>query len=116
MTKSERLKFIALKTDDGRITGKISFYCRAFHVTRQAFYDYLERKSKAWKYKPLVEEMMKTHNEDMCNDTYGRRRMYIALQLKREAGEISVHIPSEHPRSRNKLPIMSKMFKIRNIS
>ncbi|MBO5163800.1 MAG: IS3 family transposase, partial [Ruminococcus sp.] len=39
--------------------------------------------------------MMKIHNEDTCNDTYGRERMYIALKLKSEAGEISVHIPSE---------------------
>ena len=39
--------------------------------------------------------MMKIHNEDKWNDTYGRGRMYIALQLKRQVGEISVHIPSE---------------------
>ena len=39
--------------------------------------------------------MMKIHNEDKWNDTYGRERMYIALKLKSQAGEISVHIPSE---------------------
>ena len=39
--------------------------------------------------------MMKIHNEDKYNDTYGRKRMYIALQLKKQAGEITVQIPSE---------------------
>ena len=39
--------------------------------------------------------MTKIHNEDKCNDTYGRERMYIALKLKSQAGEISVHIQSE---------------------
>ena len=39
--------------------------------------------------------MMKIHNEDKWNDTYGRERMYIALKLKSQAGEISVPIPSE---------------------
>ena len=89
------MKFIAIKTEDGRITGKISFYCRALDVTRQAFYDYLYRKNMPWKYEPLAEEMMKIHNEDKCNDTYGRERMYLALLLKKEAGEIAVYISSE---------------------
>ena len=35
--KNERLMFIAIKTDDGRIKGKISFYCKVLHVSRQAF-------------------------------------------------------------------------------
>lgn len=64
-------------------------------MTRQAFYDYLDRKGKPWKYEPLVEEMMKIHNEDTYNDTYGRERMYIALKMKSQAGKISIHIPSE---------------------
>lgn len=65
------------------------------NVTRQAFYDYLERKGKPWKYESLAEEMMKIHNEDKYNDTYGRKRMYMALKLKSQAGETEVHIPSE---------------------
>jgi len=64
-------------------------------VTRQAFYDYLDRKNKPWKYEPLAEEMMKIHDEDKCNDTYGRERMYLALMLKKETGEIAIDIPSE---------------------
>ena len=36
------MKFIALKTEDGKIKGKIAFYCRALKVTRQGFYDYLK--------------------------------------------------------------------------
>ena len=84
-----------MKTDDGRNTGKISFYCRALEVTRTAFYDYLDRKDKPWKYAPLAEEMMKIHNEDKCNDCYGRERMYMALMQKKEAREISIEIPCE---------------------
>ena len=30
--------FLALKTEDGRMTGKISFYCRMLGVSRQGFY------------------------------------------------------------------------------
>ncbi|WP_288535962.1 hypothetical protein [uncultured Ruminococcus sp.] len=41
--------YIAIRTDDGRNTGKISFYCNTLQVSRQAFYDYLERKGKPWK-------------------------------------------------------------------
>ena len=60
----------------------ISFYCKALEVSRQAFYDYLDRKDKPWKYQALVEEMMKIHNEDEYNDTYGRNRMYMALKMQ----------------------------------
>jgi transposase InsO family protein len=84
-----------LKTDDGNIKGKISFYCRVLDVSRQAFYDYLEGKNKPWKYKSLADEMMKIHNEDKYNDCYGRKRMYMALLQKKEAGEIDIDIPSE---------------------
>lgn len=84
-----------MKTNDGRNTGKISFYCRALEVTRTAFYDYLDRKDKPWKYELLAEEMMKIHNEDKYNDCYGRERMYMALMQKKEAGEIRIDIPCE---------------------
>lgn len=84
-----------MRTDDGRNTGNISFYCRALKVSRQAFYDYLARKNKPWKYESLAKEMMKIHNEDKYNDAYGRERMYLALQLKKKMGKISIDIPSE---------------------
>ncbi len=84
-----------MRTDDGRNTGNISFYCRALKVSRQAFYDYLARKNKPWKYESLAKEMMKIHNEDKYNDAYGRERMYLALQLKKKMGKISINIPSE---------------------
>ena len=80
--KEERLKFIALKTSDGINNGRIRLYCKALEVSRQAFYDYLDRKDRPWKYQPLVEEMLKIHNEDEYNDTYGRNRMYMALKMK----------------------------------
>lgn len=68
-------------------------------VSREAFYDYLEHKDKPWKYKSLAEEMIKIHNgdghEDKCNDSYGRRRMYMALLFKKATGEISIDIPCE---------------------
>ena len=84
-----------MKTDDGRNKGKISFCCRALEVSRQAFYDYIERKDNPWKYKALVDEMLKIHSEDEYNDCYGRERMYMALKQKQEAGYISIDIPCE---------------------
>lgn len=39
--------------------------------------------------------MMKIHNDDKYNDTYGRQRMYMALLLKKRAGEIAIDIPCE---------------------
>ena len=64
-------------------------------MTRQAFYDYLDRKNNPWKYQPLADEMMKIHNENKYNDTYGRKRMYMALKMKKELGEITIDIPCE---------------------
>ncbi len=49
--------------------GKLTFYCRMLHVSRQAFYKYLQR-----------------------NDTYGRSRMRDALLQKKPK---DVDIPSE---------------------
>ena len=39
--------------------------------------------------------MLKIKGEDKCNDCYGRQRMYLALKLKKQAGEINIHVPSE---------------------
>ena len=74
--------FIAMKTEDGTIKGKISFYCKSLGVSRQAFHNYLKSKDKPWKYQPLAEAMLSICAEDECNDTYGRVRMHQALQLK----------------------------------
>ena len=49
--------FLALKTEDGRITGKISFYCRMLGISRQGFYKYLANKDRPWKYQDLAERM-----------------------------------------------------------
>ena len=49
--------FLALKTEDGRITGKISFYCRMLGVSRQGFYKYLANKDRPWKYQDLADAM-----------------------------------------------------------
>jgi len=84
--------FIAIKTEDGTIRGKISFYCRVLHVSRQAFNKYLKTKDAPWKYQALADAMLDICKEDDCNDTYGRIRMYQALQFKQPEG---VHIPGE---------------------
>ncbi len=86
------MKFIALKTDDGRLTGHISFFCRVLEVTRQGFYEYLKNRNKPWKYENLAAEMMEILKEDECNDTYGRERMYYALKNRNST---NVNIPSE---------------------
>lgn len=71
--------------------GKISFYCEALKVSRQAFYDYLANKNKPWKYEHLAQLINNILAEDECNDTYGRGRMHAALKLKYPDEEI----PSE---------------------
>ena len=86
------MKFIAIKTEDGTIKGKLAFYCRTLHVSRQGFYKYLSIKDRPWKYQPLADAMLEIHDEDTCNDTYGRVRMFQALTLKRPDG---IPIPSE---------------------
>lgn len=86
------MKFIAIKTDDGRIKGEISFFCRMLNVSREGFRKYLMNRDKPWKYEALAEEMRKINSEDECNDTYGRIRMYQALKLKNPEG---IHVPSE---------------------
>lgn len=84
--------FIALKTEDGVIKGKISFYCRMLKVTRQGFYKYLAGKDRPWKYQDLADAMRAIAAEDECNDAYGRIRMYQALLLKQPEG---LRIPGE---------------------
>lgn len=69
-------------------------YCRLLNISRQAFYDYLERKDQVWKYQYIADEMLLILEEDQCNDTYGRYRMYQALKLRHE-GNPDFYIPSE---------------------
>jgi len=87
------LKFIALKTDDGKIKGKISFYCKALGVSRQSFYDYLNNKDKPWKYELLAAMMLDIFDEDEYNTAYGGKRMREALELKKENKHIDIEIP-----------------------
>ncbi len=86
------MRFIAKKTDGGKNKRKISLYCGALDVSRQGYYRYLSRRDRPWKYQRLSEVMRAIHDEDICNDTYGRKRMHQALLLKRPEG---VEIPSE---------------------
>ena len=86
------MMFLAIKTEDGVIKGKISFYCRMLKVTRQGFYKYLADKDRPWKYQDLADAMRVIASEDECNDTYGRIRMYQALLLKKPEG---IRIPGE---------------------
>ena len=86
------MMFIALKTEDGTIKGKLSFYCRVLDVTRQGFYQYLTNRDHPWKYRELADAMQEIVSEDASNDTYGRLRMYQALVLKQPEG---IRIPKE---------------------
>ena len=74
------MKFIAIKTDDGTINGKMAFYCRMLHVSRQGFYKYLSVKDRPWKYQTLADTMLEIHAEDVCNDTYGHYAGDMALK------------------------------------
>ncbi len=86
------MMFLAIKTEDGVIKGKISFCCRMLKVTRQGFYKYLAGKDRPWKYQNLADSMRAIASEDECNDTYGRIRMDQALLLKQPEG---IRIPGE---------------------
>ena len=86
------MMFLAIKTGDGVIKGKISFCCRMLKVTRQGFYKYPANKDRPWKYRQLADAMRTVVSEDECNDTYGRIRMYQALLLKQPEG---VRIPDK---------------------
>ena len=86
------MKLIAIKTEDGAVKGKLSFYCRVLRVTRQGFYQYLTNKDRPWKYQALANAMREIVSEDEYNDTYGRMRMHQALMLKQPEG---IHIPGE---------------------
>ena len=90
------MKFIAQKLSGGKNQRKLSLYCRMLQVSRQGFYDYLQRRNRPWKYGPLAEEMRRILSEDKENDTYGRKRMYEALRLRNPEGAAgSLPIPSE---------------------
>lgn len=51
------MKFIAVKTEDGKRKGKISFCCKMLGVSRQGFYRYLVSRNRPWKYQRLAEIM-----------------------------------------------------------
>ncbi len=89
------MKFIALKTANGRIRGKIAFCCKTLDVSRQGFYEYLKNKDKPWKYENLAAKMIEIREEDECNDTYGRVRMREALLLKKGTEKLDIEIPEE---------------------
>jgi len=40
------MKFIALKTEDGVVKGKLTLYCRTLEVSRQGFYKYLANQDR----------------------------------------------------------------------
>ena len=85
------MRFIDIKTDGGKIKGKISLYCRVLGVSRQGFYWFLQHRDNPWKYEDIAEKMRMIIAEDECNDTYGRVRMHQALELKYPEDDI----PSE---------------------
>ena len=91
------MKFIAIKTDNGKNKGEISFYCRVLQVSRQGFHNYLLSLDKPWKYEGLVAQMFEIVEEDECNDTYGYVRMHEALELKRvsDLSGVFPHLPCE---------------------
>jgi putative transposase len=86
------MELIAIKTENGKLTGEIAFYCRVLKVSRQGFYNHLEAQEKPWKYEALAAEMYEIIDEDECNDTYGRYRMHKALELKKETKDGNFHI------------------------
>ena len=86
------MMFLALKTEDGRITGKIAFYCRMLVSADKASINTSLTKTVPGSIRIWHRPWKKSSVRDECNDTYGRSRMYQALLLKQPEG---VRIPSE---------------------
>ena len=87
------MRLIAIKTEDGRIKGKLSFYCRMLKVsTRQGFYKYLLNKPIPWKYQSLDDIAREIAAQNECNDAYGRQRMYKVILSKQQD---CTYFPSE---------------------
>ena len=84
------MMFSAIKTRDGAIKGKISFYCRIRKVSRQEFYKYPAGRGHPWKNQDPAGVMRATASEGKYNGTCGRIRMYQVFLLK-QSGDI--HIP-----------------------
>ena len=61
------MKFIAIKTADGSITGNISFYCKMLHVTRQGFYKYLVNRDRPWNLDVIGTQEDKTYSYHIGN-------------------------------------------------
>ena len=61
------MKFIAVKTEDGKRKGKISFCCKMLGVSRQGFYRHLVSINRPWKYQRLAEIMREICSEDTQN-------------------------------------------------
>ena len=82
--------FLALKTEDGRITGKISFYCRMLGISRQGFYKYLANKDRPWKYQDLAEAMKEQFPDAeltiMCAAVADYRPVHCAEQKIKKSG------------------------------
>ena len=70
------MRFLAEKMSDDNGKTKLALYCRVLDVSRQGYYKYLSRQNRPWKYQGLAEAMQAIHDEDDCNDRYGRNRMH----------------------------------------
>ena len=92
--QKREIKAQKIKTKNGKIKGKLSFYCRVLKVSRQAFYERLKHKDQPWKYKYIADEIQKILAEDLYNDIYGRLRMFGAIKL-RHKNDSKFRIPSQ---------------------
>lgn len=86
--KEERLNFIYKKCSDGSDKRKISKYCHWLDVSRQAFYKYINKPKRIWKYENLSREIREIIAEDEYNDSYGKRRILESLQLRHKDNDL----------------------------
>ena len=78
------MMFIAIKTKDGVIKGKLSFYCRMLGVSRQGFYKYLAIKDRPWKYQDLADAMRVMMNAMIPMDVFACTK-HCSLRIRRES-------------------------------
>ena len=92
--------FLALKTEDGRITGKISFYCRMLGISRQGFYKYLanrkylkDRGVQIESWGPFAEGKNNFFQNPVLVETgkrYGKTAAQTALRFLIQSGVVAI--------------------------
>lgn len=82
------MKFLSQKISDGKGKRNIARFCRWLNVSRQGFYKFINKPERPWKHAAIAQAIRDIIAEDEWNDSYGKRRILEALQLKYPDSEL----------------------------